>query len=104
MDNSRIDTLKVILQNNPLDTFAKYALGLEYVSMKKYDEAKEIFEELIVTDPNYFATYYQLGKVDEALGDDYAAKKIYEKGIFVTTSQSETHAREELQQALDELL
>jgi len=104
MDNSRIETLKNILRNNPLDSFAKYALGLEYVSMKMYNEAKEIFDELIVTDPNYYATYYQLGKVEEALGEESAAKKIYEKGIFVTTSQSETHAREELQHALDELL
>lgn len=104
MDNSRIDTLKNVLRDNPMDSFAKYALGLEYASMKMYDESKEIYEELMVTDPNYSATYYQLGKVHEALGDDMAAKKIYEKGIFVTTSQSETHAREELQQALDELL
>jgi len=104
MDSSRIETLKNVLRDNPMDSFARYALGLEYASAKNYDEAREIYEELIVTDPNYAATYYQLGKVYEALGDDMSAKKIYEKGIFVTTSQSETHAREELQQALDELL
>jgi restriction endonuclease Mrr len=38
------------------------------------------------------------------IGDFDKAKKIYEKGIYITTSQNETHAREELQQALDELL
>ncbi len=104
MTDLRIDSLKTVLKENPMDSFARYALGLEYMSLKKFDEAKNIFDEIIITDPNYFATYYQLGKVYEALGDENAAKKIYEKGIYVTTSQSELHAREELQQALDELL
>ena len=104
MDISRLESLKIILEKDPDDTFSRYALGLEFVSNKMFNEALNTFEELINLNPNYHPTYYQLGKVYEAIGDTLMAKKIYEKGIYVTTSQSELHARNELQLALDELI
>ncbi|MGH2575209.1 MAG: tetratricopeptide repeat protein [Ignavibacteria bacterium] len=104
MEKTRLETLKEMLGSNPDDTFTRYAVGLEYVSNEMYDEAAGIFEELIAADPNYHPSYYRLGKVYELLGDIERAKKIYEKGIYVTTQQSEMHAREELQAALNELL
>ncbi|MEO8514675.1 MAG: tetratricopeptide repeat protein [Ignavibacteria bacterium] len=104
MNSSRIDNLKGMLETDPNDTFARYALGLEYMSSNEYENAKDIFEELKTLDPNYAATYYQLGKTYEQLGDESEARKIYEKGIFVTTSQSDFHTKEELEQALNDLL
>lgn len=93
-----------MLQDDPQDTFARYALGLEYVSLGENENARDIFEELRVLDPAYVATYYQLGKVYELLGDENEARKIYEKGVYVASSQSDEHTRQELQQAIDELL
>lgn len=104
MSNSRIDNLKNMLQIDPNDTFARYALGLEYFSNNEYENAKDIFEELKILDPNYVATYYQLGKTYEILGDENEARKIYEKGIYVASSQSDSHTKQELEQALNELL
>lgn len=103
MEKSRLESLKEMLEKDPSDPFTRYALGLELVSTKMPDEAAGIFEELIISDPSYHAVYYQLGKVYEALGDADKARKIYEKGIYITTSQSEFHAKEELQSALNEL-
>jgi Tfp pilus assembly protein PilF len=104
MTNSRIDSLREMLEKDPGDCFAKYALGLEFMSQNDFERAKDIFEELRISDSKYFATYYQLGKVYEMLGDDAAAKKIYECGIFVTTQLGELHARNELEQAINDLL
>lgn len=104
MDSSRITDLKQMLANDPQDSFARYALGLEYVSAGRLEDAKDIFEELRVIDPNYSATYYQLGKVYEQLGDESEARKIYEKGIYVAASQSDSHTKSELEEALDGLL
>ena len=104
MSNNRIESLKDMLQTDPGDTFARYALGLEYFSEKEYEKARDMFEEIEVLDPNYVAAYYQLGKTYEQLGDENEARKVYEKGIYVATSQSDDHTREELEQALNDLL
>jgi len=104
MDSSRIDNLKAILAADPQDTFARYALGLEYTSLRDFEMAKDIFEEIYALDPAYVATYYQLGKTYEQLGDESNARKIYEKGIFVARSQNDDHTKSELEQALNDLL
>jgi Tfp pilus assembly protein PilF len=104
MEKSRIDSLKQMLAVDPEDTFARYALGLEYFSQNELEKAKDTFEEIRILDPNYSATYYQLGKVYQMLGDEPAAKKVYEKGIYVAASHNDMHTKSELEQALNELL
>lgn len=104
MDKPRIDTLKEMLAVDPEDSFARYALGLEYAAGNEIEKAKDTFEELRTLDPNYAAAYYQLGKVYELLGDESAAGKVYEKGIYVAASQNDMHTKSELEQALNELL
>ena len=104
MSGSRIDLLKEMLDKSPNDSFANYALGLEYMSLKELDKARDIFEGLRSSNPNYCATYYQLGKVYEMLGQDSVARKIYEQGIYVATQQDDMHIRSELEQAVNELL
>ncbi|RPI13445.1 MAG: tetratricopeptide repeat protein [Ignavibacteriae bacterium] len=104
LEKSRLEQLIEMLEKDPQDSFTRYALGLEYFSLKMYDDAVRIFEELILDKPDYHATYYQLGKAYEHMGNFDMAKKVYEKGIGVTESQNENHARDELRMALDELL
>jgi len=101
---SRLENLKKMLQDDPQDTFARYALGLEYISAGDNENARDIFEELRVLDPNYVATYYQLGKVYELLGDENEARKVYEKGVYVAASQGDDHTKQELEQAINDLL
>lgn len=104
MENSRIENLKQMLAADPQDTFARYALGLEYMGMQEYEGAREMFEEIKVLDPNYLAVYYQLGKVYELLGEETEARKVYEKGIYVAASKGDMHTKSELEQALNDLL
>lgn len=104
MSNTRIENLRAILAADPQDSFARYALGLEYLSVNDIDSAKDMFLETSILDPNYVAAYYQLGKTYELLGDESMARKVYEKGIYVAASQSDEHTKSELEQALSELL
>jgi len=104
MTDSRIDTLKKMLEKDPDDSFTKYAIGLEYMSQNEPEKARDIFERLLISDPLYTATYYQLGKVYEMIEDERMAKKTYEQGIIETTRQGEFHSRDELEQAVNDLL
>jgi Tfp pilus assembly protein PilF len=103
MENNRLIQLRAILEKEPEDSFALYALGLEYASMEDFDKARETFENLIRVDDSYLGTYYQLGKVYERLGENSLAREIYEKGILLSASLNDNHTRGELEQALDEL-
>jgi Tfp pilus assembly protein PilF len=104
MDDSRLSALKKMVKQDPDDSFSRYALGLEYLSLSDNKPAKEMFEELLSKDPNYLAAYYQLGKVYEILDEVEMAGKAYEKGIYVATSQNDFHTKSELEEALNNLL
>ena len=80
---SRLENLKKMLQDDPQDTFARYALGLEYMSSGENENARDIFEELRVLDPNYVATYNHLGKIYELPGVELEAIKISENRVEV---------------------
>ncbi len=104
MSETRLELLKNMIEQDPNDSFTKYALGLEYMSINDNEAARDTFEKLRTTDPNYNALYYQLGKVYELLGEEQNARKIYEQGIFVSASRNDLHTKSELEQAINELL
>lgn len=101
---NRIQLLKDYLEKSPGDSFLRHALALEYRKIGKDAEAIALWRALLSDNPDYVGSYYHLGKALDNLGEEALAKDIYEKGITVADKLDETHARNELQQALDELL
>lgn len=79
------------VNNNPDDAFLKYQLGKLLSRLKKYDQAKNVFTELINSDnqnPNY---HYELGSILENTNDSLSIptfQKVYhldsnhQKAIF----------------------
>lgn len=100
---NRKETLSKLLEADPNDSFSRYALGLEYVSLNDYDEAQKEFNFILINDPQYLPVYYQLGKVLEIAGDIDKALKIYQQGLYVASSQNDAHTKSELQDAIDSL-
>jgi len=100
---SRLEKLQSFLEQDPNDSFTRYAIGLEYASMKDHDAAIKTFEELRGKDANYVATYYQLAGCYREKGDKAKAEETYKLGIKVARSANDLHAASELQAALDEL-
>ena len=100
---SRLEKLQEFLIQDPSDSFTRYAIGLEYKSMKNFEEAAKTFEDLLGRDPDYLATYYQLGAVYNELARMDEARAIYNRGIAVARKAGDTHAAAELEAALDEI-
>ncbi len=96
----RLVQLLAFHEEDPDDSFVRFALAAEYAKHARHDEAKRVFEELVEKDPAYVGTYYHLGKLYERLGDAESAVEIYRKGIQVSTAASDQHSRAELQSAL----
>lgn len=100
---SRLDKLKEFLAEDPNDSFTRYAIGLEYASMKQPAEAIIALEQLRASAPEYVPTYYQLAALYRETGDRPAARTIYDVGIVQARYAKDLHAMSELQAALDEM-
>lgn len=103
VNSARIVKLKEFLEKDPNDNFTKYALGLEYASIKHYEQAIATFEALCQRDPDYVPTYYQLADVYRQVNQKEKALAVYREGIMRARSANDLHAVSELQAAMDEL-
>src|SRR5438046_6910900 len=101
---NRIEILKGFLKDNPNDSFSRYALALEYVKLGQNNEALREFEAVRNADPEYVATYYQLGQLYQKLGRKHDAEKTYRTGITVSATADDEHTRGELEAALEGLV
>jgi len=97
-NNPRLDTLRLLLADNPANTFARYGLAMEHVRAGNLDSAVQEFQAVLETDPNYSAAYYHGGQALEKLGKLDEARDLYRRGIAATR---DPHARGEIQAALD---
>ena len=103
MDNERVQFLQDSIATNPDDTFARYALALEFARDGRSGEAWKHFHYLIDHNPDYPATYYQAGMLLADQGRIDEARRVLNQGIDVTRRQGQAHALGELQSALDGL-
>ena len=97
----RLATLLDMERDKPDDPFLKYALAMEYLSQGKHSEAKAYFAELIEHHPDYVATYYQYGKLEESAGNNAQAVSLYQTGIVKSLAVKDSKTARELQQAID---
>jgi Tfp pilus assembly protein PilF len=101
---NRIEILKGFLKENPNDSFSRYALALEYAKLGQNDDALHEFEIVQTNDPQYVATYYQLGQLYQKLGQKHQAEKTFRTGITVAAKAGDEHTRSELEAALEGLI
>ena len=101
---NRIEILKGFLEQDPKDSFSRYALALEYVKSDQTDDARREFEFVRDHDPGYVATYFQLAQLYRNLGMKHDAEKTYRTGITAAAKAGDSHTREELEGALENLL
>ena len=101
---NRIEVLRGFLNDNPNDSFSRYALALEYIKLGRNDEALREIESVVKNDPGYVATYYQLGQLYQKLGQKHEAEKTLRTGITVAAKAGDEHTRSELEAALEALL
>lgn len=103
MKAPRLEQLQKFLDEEPGDVFTHYAIALEYVSMKKFPEAIEKFEGVITLDPWYVPAYHQLGVLYAQLQRYEEASAVLQKGVDAAHAAGDTHARQEMQEFIDEL-
>ena len=102
-NQERIKAFTELLAKNPDDSFSRYALALEYVSLGEIEGAITALKELIQRDPKYLAAYHQLGRLYCKVNNTIEAKKIYRQGIELATETNDIHAKTEMEEELEEI-
>jgi len=98
--STRLEQLQQMLTQEPNDEFLQYAIAIEHLSANNFEKAIDCFKNILQTNSEYLAAYYQLGKCYEELKQFDAAKNIYTKGVEVAQKQSKTKTLNELREAL----
>ena len=101
MANTRLETLKSMLEQNPNDAFARYGLAMEYKNAADYEAAMREFHALIEVHPDYPAGYFHGGQTLERMGRTDDARAMYRDGVDAAERKGDGHAKSEMQAALD---
>ena len=100
---NRIEKLLEFMRTSDKDSFLQHALALEYIKVGKEEEARQLFNEILLREPSYVGSYYHLGKLYERTGDSKKAIRIYGRGMEEATKAGDNHSLNELRAALEEL-
>jgi Flp pilus assembly protein TadD len=103
MEKTRLQMLREASNATPSNAFLRYGLAMELKSSGREEEAVEQFRHLLEHHPDYAATYYQAGMLLLKLGRREEARQVMTRGLEVNTRLGNSHARDELQAALDEI-
>lgn len=85
------------------DSFLQHALALEYIKIGNDEEARNLFNEILLREPTYIGSYYHLGKLIERAGDFDKAIRIYKRGMEESKRAGDNHTYNELQGALEDI-
>src|SRR5210317_31702 len=99
MSESRLSKIKILLSENPQDSFLHFALAKEYEKSEDFELALEEYEYIFKNDPGYIGNYYHLGKCYEELDESDKALRAYADGIEKGKELGDLHAVSELQNA-----
>jgi tetratricopeptide (TPR) repeat protein len=103
LTQTRLESLKQLLVEDPNDSFTRYAIALEYNWLGEPETAINFLREVIDRDATYLPAYHQLGQICIRLNRTEEAKQIYKKGIELAQATGDTHAKEEMTEELEEL-
>lgn len=103
MKNNRLVKLLKLEQERPSEPFIQFAIARELQLADQLDQARERYQALIESEPNYTGTYYHLGKLYEQLSLVKEAKEIYSRGIDICSKLNAANDLREITQALNNL-
>ena len=102
-DESRVTALKEILNANPDDAFARYALGLEYSGSGETEAALTEFQRLLASHPDYTNGYFMAAQTMARAERREEARTMLQQGIECARRTRNQHALAEMEAMLDEL-
>lgn len=98
--SKRLEVLLRATSAPQADSFAWYALALEYRGLDRLDEALATFQRLREKDPGYVPAYQMCGTMLMAAGCPEEGREWLEAGVDAARRSGNTKAAEEMREAL----
>lgn len=99
MNSKRLEQIKAMREEDPHDSFLKYAEAKEYEGLGEDSMAIQLLEKLRLDDPAYVGLYFHLAALYVKQEEYDRAFEVYDDGIQVAQSQNDLHALSELKSA-----
>jgi tetratricopeptide (TPR) repeat protein len=103
MSVERMQQLKAILAQDPKNTFARYALGMEHSSAGETDSALQAFRTLLEVDADYTNAFFMGAQTLQHAERIEEAIQWLRDGIACAQRMKNHHAESEMQTLLEEL-
>jgi predicted Zn-dependent protease len=100
----KVTQLKEILAVDPKSSFARYGLAMEFVNRGEAAAALAEFDLLLSNDPDYTPGYFMAAQALAGAGRKPEAIERLKAGIASASRSGNTHALNEMQAILDEML
>ncbi len=98
--SKRLLFLEDLVEKGKADSFARYALALEYKSLGRIDDALAAFGALKAADPKYVPQYLMCGTMLLDAGRNEDARTWLQEGLMVARAAGDTKAAGEISDAL----
>ena len=99
----RVAMLKEILAANPMDSFARYGLAMEYSNAGDYKTSLDEFVTLLKNTPDYTPGYFMAAQTLVKASRVEDAKTMLMGGIASAKRTGNGHALSEMEAMLEEL-
>lgn len=99
----RIEKLMQMLAENKEDSFALYALGMEYEGMNQPDEAIKYFNKVLHLEPTNISVYYRLGIILQQKGMDDEALSMLKTGLVLLKDCKDQKTKNEFHSLIEEI-
>ena len=103
MSTERAEQLKSILAQDSRNTFARYALAMEYMSSGETDSAVQEFRAVLEVDANYANAFFMGAQALQQAERIAEAVQWLRDGIVCAHRAGNRHAESEMQSLLEEL-
>jgi Tfp pilus assembly protein PilF len=100
---TRREKLEALLQDDPHDSFLRYAVAMEHKSEGNLPAAVATLREVLARDPKYVAAYFQAAQLLAEEREIEPAQELLRQGITVAERAGDTHAAGEMQGLLTQL-
>jgi tetratricopeptide (TPR) repeat protein len=100
--NKRLAFLEQTVSAGTADSFAHYALALEYRKEQRYEDSERAFRALRDKDPEYLPLYLMAGQTLIDAGRTADAREWLEQGILVARKRGDQKTLGELETALND--
>jgi tetratricopeptide (TPR) repeat protein len=98
--SKRLEMLEKLVASGRADSFARYALALEYRTLARYDDALGAFNELRRQDPEYLPQYLMAGQMLIEKGRPAEAIEWLEQGRELARRKADQKTLGEIEAAL----